>query len=165
MKRVILMMALASGSALGANICVQNKQTGLYESTSRDPGSIKECQALNPSVIEPSKVIGGRPVSPTINSQTPTGPLRYRFEGYDLSYRSVLMRWASLGGGWQIIWEADRDFPGRVMAEFSNDFEEAIKMSVDAYRNSDYPIKACVYTNRVVRIVRFQGTGTECDLS
>lgn len=88
---------------------------------------------------------------------------KYKFETTDLSFKQALTRWAKIAG-WQVSWEAEKDFPGRIFAEFSDDFEKAVAEATRAYRNSDYPLKACGYDNKVIRVVRYLGTGQECKL-
>lgn len=88
---------------------------------------------------------------------------RFKFEPTDLSFKQALTRWAKIAG-WQVSWEAEKDFPGRISAEFPNDFELAVGEATKAYRNSDYPLKSCGYDNKVIRVVRYLGTGQECKL-
>ena len=89
---------------------------------------------------------------------------RFKFETTDLSFKQALTRWAKMEG-WQVAWEVEKDFPGRLYAEFPNQFEEAVHLATNAYLNSDYPIKACGYDNKVVRVVRYLGNDKECDLA
>jgi hypothetical protein len=105
-----------------------------------------------------------QPPQATQNTQAQSANKKYRFDASDLSYKQTITRWAKMAG-WQVAWEAEKDFPGRLMADISNDFEEAVQESVKAYKNTDYPLKACGYDNRVMRVVRYLGTGKECDLN
>lgn len=89
-------------------------------------------------------------------------------EATDLSIYAALKRWTRKTEGrgaqtWQISWEIPVDYPVTILGTFRMPYEEAVAKLIDGYRKADYPPKACIYNNHVIRIVRFLGTGTECD--
>ncbi len=124
-------------------------------------------RVVNANLLAPLPAQPQRPQQAQQTTQTPTATQvgkKFRFESSDLSFKQTLSRWSKMAG-WQVAWEAEKDFPGRLIADISNDFEEAVQESVKAYKNTDYPLKACAYDNKVVRVVRYLGTGKECDLN
>lgn len=119
----------------------------------------------NLSVPKPA-VVPAKVISPDAKALAKAAPVqtRFKFEPSDLSFKLALMRWAKVVG-WQVSWEAEKDFPGRISAEFPNDFEQAVAEATKAYKNSDYPLKSCGYDNKVIRVVRYLGTGKECEIN
>lgn len=104
-----------------------------------------------------------QPVTQGVPTQkTAQKQMKFRFEQTDLSFKQALFRWGKQAG-YQIEYEAEKDFPGRISSDIADDFETALKLATAAYRKSDYPLKACAYENRVVRIVRYQASGKECN--
>lgn len=73
----------------------------------------------------------------------------------DRTLHETLRRWSEQAG-WQLVWEADRDFA--IDAEFSlrTDFVAALDTVMRSLAATDYPLQAQVNPHtRVVRIVRY----------
>ncbi|MFY9328358.1 MAG: TcpQ domain-containing protein [Georgfuchsia sp.] len=69
---------------------------------------------------------------------------------------NVLKRWGQ-ESGWQVVWDAPKDFPVVAEASFSGSFESAVESLVDSLSTTDAPMQASFYANKVVRISRFSG--------
>jgi hypothetical protein len=76
----------------------------------------------------------------------------WRVEATDSNVREILQRW-STEGGWQLSWEVQNDVELHATASFQGTFEEALEQLLSSLQGSDYPLSACTYDNRVVRIV------------
>jgi hypothetical protein len=67
-----------------------------------------------------------------------------------------LNRWAQ-AAQWQLMWEAERDFPIQAQVSFEGGFTAAIEAVMSALAGSDYPLQAIMNSaTRVVSIVRHQ---------
>jgi hypothetical protein len=84
----------------------------------------------------------------------------------DRSIHNALARWGTLAKPrHQVVWEPSREFP--IVASDSDNpfygtFEEAVDRVLDSFATSDYPLKGCLYSNGVLRIVRRVDDGLEC---
>lgn len=78
--------------------------------------------------------------------------------GYEVragdTVRETLRRWGDLAG-WQVVWDASRDFTIEVSHRFdiNADFPEAARVLLDSYWAQGKPVKASIYANRVLRVV------------
>jgi hypothetical protein len=94
-------------------------------------------------------------VAPTTSE---TGPLAakssriWRVQPFDHNVREILSRWSS-EAGWQLSWEVQNDVELHATASFQGTFEEALEQFLSSLQGSDYPLSACTYDNRVVRVV------------
>lgn len=82
-------------------------------------------------------------------------PTAWTIELKDRTLHETLRRWSEQAG-WQLVWEADRDFP--IDAEFAlqTDFVAALDTVMRSLAATDYPLQAMVNPHtRVVRIVRY----------
>lgn len=89
----------------------------------------------------------------------------WEIQARDLSVYSAFRRWAR-SSGWQISWEIPVDYPATVLHQSSGTFEDAVDSVLAAYAKADYPPKGCFHTNQtppVLRVVRRDGTGHECE--
>lgn len=72
----------------------------------------------------------------------------------DKSLYHVISRWAQTAN-WQLMWEADRDFPIQAQISIDGTFTSAIQMVMDSLSNTDYPLQAVMNPNtRVLSVVR-----------
>lgn len=72
----------------------------------------------------------------------------------DRTLYHVLSRWAGVAG-WQLIWEAERDFPIESNVHLHRSFLGALEQVMDTLKDSDHPLQAIVNAQtRVVRVVR-----------
>lgn len=85
----------------------------------------------------------------------PGNPIRvmppFAIKAADQTLSKALERWCRLLGC-QLIWSVEKDFPV-IPAQYNEDFEASIKQVVLDTKRSEYPIRACIYENQVVRIV------------
>lgn len=71
----------------------------------------------------------------------------------------VLQRWSALAG-WQLVWEAERDFPIEVRVVLNGSFSEALHEVMNSLSDSDYPLKAVMNAKtRVLRVRHRSGAG------
>lgn len=71
----------------------------------------------------------------------------------DSSVRGLLERWCK-ESGYQLLWEVSVDLQIGASATVTGTFEEALNSLLASLTNSEYPVEAMVYDNRVVRIVK-----------
>lgn len=166
---VLIALLLVSGCAtVNPPNQVAEKSSRVFnrDLTSASPDTTK-VRVINSQLVQGANQatnnLQANSAKPAVPKAAPVPTSRFKFEPTDLSFKQALTRWANIAG-WQVSWEAEKDFPGRISAEFPNDFELAVSEATKAYRNSDYPLKSCGYDNKVVRVVRYLGTGTECKL-
>lgn len=88
------------------------------------------------------------------NTVTPIWSL----ETTDGTLSNTLSRW-SRQEKWQLIWEADRDFPILATVYLKGSFQSAVLSVMQSLSDSDYPLQAILNPNtRIVRIVRYMQT-------
>ena len=73
--------------------------------------------------------------------------------------RQVLLRWTR-EAGWQLVWEAERDFAIDAQVALQGSFLQALGQAMATLSDSDFPLQATANTaTRVVRITRYQLDG------
>lgn len=67
--------------------------------------------------------------------------------------RETLRRWAATAG-WHVVWDASRDYTVEVSHRFdmSADFPQAAQALLDSYWRQGKPVKASMYSNKVLRV-------------
>ena len=74
----------------------------------------------------------------------------------DKTLYHCLSRW-SQAANWQLIWDADRDFPIQAQISIEGNFTSAIQLVMNALASTDYPLQAVMNDNtRVISIIRHQ---------
>jgi hypothetical protein len=68
-----------------------------------------------------------------------------------------LRRWAT-ETGYQIVWDAGKDFPARNTRYTAQNIEEAIEQVMADSEGSSYPLHACTYANKVIRVLHVSQT-------
>ncbi|PPC84785.1 MAG: hypothetical protein CTY35_00245 [Methylotenera sp.] len=81
----------------------------------------------------------------------------------DRTVRNGMARWAKTAG-WNLDWDVAVDFPIPYDVSFKGDFETAVQEVMGSLMGSDYPVEACTYENKTVRIVRF-GESQRCNIT
>ena len=82
----------------------------------------------------------------------------WSIETSDVTLSNTLLRW-SQQEKWQLIWEADRDFPILATVYLKGNFQSAILSVMQSLAQTDYPLQAILHTpSKVVRIVRHMQT-------
>lgn len=69
----------------------------------------------------------------------------------DITLSSTLTRWGQ-PGGYQVLWAATKDLPA-MNATYKGSFEEALENLMVDTKHSGYPLHACLYNNKVVRVL------------
>jgi hypothetical protein len=92
--------------------------------------------------------------SPKIDQQIDTKKPKGRFEikSEDETLSITFKRW-STQEGYQLVWDADKDFPTFETIYDQTNFEDTIYQVMSDIENSDYPLHACMYKNKVLRII------------
>lgn len=98
-----------------------------------------------------------RPKSPAIVEQAPTTKAetvgaRWTIKTTDRTLRETFNRWARTGG-WQLSWELTKDISISAEASFDGGLESAITQALESLRGSSTTAEACMYSNKVVRVV------------
>ena len=67
-----------------------------------------------------------------------------------------LSRWAQVAN-WQLMWEAERDFPIQAQISIDGNFTAAIQLVMNSLASTDYPLQAVMNdATRVISIIRHQ---------
>ena len=73
----------------------------------------------------------------------------------DKTLSNTLARWAQQDG-WQLVWDAERDFPIESQVSLQGSFVEVIRLVMDSLADTDYPLQAILNPDtRVLRIARY----------
>lgn len=71
----------------------------------------------------------------------------------DRTLSMALQRW-SAAATWQLVWEADRDFPIEVEIQMEGHFSAVLSQIMHSLQGSDYPLQAVM--NARTRVLRIQ---------
>ena len=83
----------------------------------------------------------------------------FQITSEDETLSLALRRW-STKAGYQLAWEAGKDFSARATTYNSVDVISAIESVMNDTAHSNYPLHACVYDNKVIRVLQVsQGCG------
>lgn len=67
-----------------------------------------------------------------------------------------LSRWAQVAN-WQLMWEAERDFPIQAQISIDGNFTSAIQLVMNSLASTDYPLQAVMNdATRVISVIRHQ---------
>lgn len=91
--------------------------------------------------------------SARIDIQQNEVPKHWLIDPVDVTLRQTLLRWSD-SIGWQLIWEADKDFAIDARVELHATFKSALETVMLSLADSAYPLQASL--NRDARIVRVQ---------
>ena len=76
----------------------------------------------------------------------------------DRSLYHTLSRWAQ-AASWQLLWEAERDFPIRAQIRMEGGFTSAVQLVMNSLASTDYPLQAVMNkSTRVISVIRHQDT-------
>lgn len=83
------------------------------------------------------------------------GPVQtWALRTHERRLSQALQRWCSLAG-WQLVWDAERDFPIEVDVQLQGHLSSALEWVMKSLKDSDYPLQAVMNANtRVVRVRR-----------
>ncbi len=106
-------------------------------------------QVAMPAPVSPPTQVLPQPV------QTPAAQEQWQVQLTDQTMSILLRRWAAQAG-WQLVWEADRDYPIDSNFTLQGDFLTVLESVMRSVQRSDYPLQAVANTRtRVLRIVRY----------
>ena len=69
----------------------------------------------------------------------------------DITLSATLTRWGQ-PGNYQVLWAATKDLPA-MNATYQGNFEVALESLMEDTKHSGYPLHACLYNNKVVRVL------------
>lgn len=73
----------------------------------------------------------------------------------DKTLSTVLARW-SQRAGWQLVWDAERDFPIENHIVLAGSYVMVVQTVMDSLNDSDYPLQASLNpATRVIRIAKY----------
>ncbi|MFJ3057603.1 toxin co-regulated pilus biosynthesis Q family protein [Herbaspirillum sp. NPDC087042] len=101
-----------------------------------------------------SELSDGIGVSATDQPPDP-GVQQWQVRRADVSVRRMLQRWAR-EAGWQLVWDAPRDFPVDTELQLSGRIEQVVSAVVESLAITDYPVQARINSElRIIRIGRY----------
>lgn len=113
-----------------------------------EPVSVTPVAAAKPA--EASRVI----VPAVVEKPTPAPPpVAWEIRKSDKTIFGALKRWTK-SAGWQLMWDTEgNDFPVIAEATYTGEFDAAIGGVMASLQRSQYPLRACLYENRAVRVI------------
>jgi hypothetical protein len=102
------------------------------------------------------KVLDSSPTIPLVIAPAVTSPpinSGFMIRAEDETLSLAIRRWAG-STGYQLVWEAGKDFPARETSYNSPDIISAIESVMNDTAHSNFPLHACVYENKVIRILQ-----------
>ncbi|BEV16237.1 toxin co-regulated pilus biosynthesis Q family protein [Herbaspirillum sp. DW155] len=102
----------------------------------------------------------GTPVTPDLSDgisisalgpQPDPGVQQWQVRRADVSVRRMLQRWGH-EAGWQLLWDAPRDFPIETELQLSGRIEQVVSAVVESLAVTDHPVQARI--NSELRIIR-----------
>lgn len=145
--KALLMLTVALGSVHQAN-------AQSIEMKSQEYIAIPKLPIEKPKTAVPAMQVSDQKiVPPQILQQagTSTPGLDWRITPTDNTISAALTRWGSQAG-YQVVWQAEKDLPA-FGAVYSGGFEAVIESLMNDTVHSGYPLHACLYDNKVVRIL------------
>ncbi|UIN19844.1 toxin co-regulated pilus biosynthesis Q family protein [Herbaspirillum frisingense] len=90
-----------------------------------------------------------------IDQHPDPGVQQWQVRRADVSVRRMLQRWAQ-EAGWQLLWDAPRDFPIETELQLSGRIEQVVSAVVESLATTDYPVQARINSElRIIRIGRY----------
>ncbi|WP_310646365.1 toxin co-regulated pilus biosynthesis Q family protein [Limnohabitans sp.] len=104
---------------------------------------------------------GAKPVMLEANTTRTGGRQVWSIEQSEKRLSSALERWAQLAG-WQLVWEAERDFVIESNLHLEGEFLRAVGTVMQSLGNTDYPLQAKANSATLtLRISRYQDAGVQ----
>ncbi|MDR6584076.1 hypothetical protein HBH1_04480 [Herbaspirillum sp. BH-1] len=83
------------------------------------------------------------------------GVQQWQVRRTDISVRRMLQRWGQ-EAGWQLVWDAPRDFPIETELQLSGRIEQVVSVVIESLATTDYPVQARINSElRIIRIGRY----------
>ncbi len=90
-----------------------------------------------------------------LGQQPDPGVQQWQVRRTDVSVRRMLQRWGS-DAGWQLVWDAPRDFPIETELQLSGRIEQVVSAVIESLATTDYPVQARINSElRIIRIGRY----------
>lgn len=95
----------------------------------------------------------------SVANEPESGPFdQWSLSPADRRLSIVLQRW-SAQAGWQLVWEAERDFPVGIQTVLKGTLAEALQTVMRSVAYSDYPLQVVMNPNdRVIRVRHLSGS-------
>jgi hypothetical protein len=91
-----------------------------------------------------------------VRQPSPEPDAVWTLQTQDKTLYHSLSRWAQ-AAQWQLMWEAERDFPIQAQISIEGSFSAAVQLVMNALSNTDHPLQAVMNeATRVMSIVRHQ---------
>ena len=137
-----LLLAVATSCALAAPLKVADMEKKIELDVEWITSPKPTIQADNPQP-------GATPVWPEEQSA------QWDIQPLDKTLSTVMARW-SQKAGWQLVWDAERDFPIENHIMLEGTFVQVVQTVMDSLNDSDYPLQAALNpSTRVIRITRY----------
>jgi hypothetical protein len=137
-----LLLAVATSCALAAPLKVADMEKKIELDVEWITSPKPTIQADNPQP-------GATPVWPEEQSA------QWEIQRLDKTLSTVMARW-SQKAGWQLVWDAERDFPIENHIMLEGTFVQVVQTVMDSLNDSDYPLQAALNpSTRVIRITRY----------
>jgi len=130
---------------------VQGKKNTSFQSSSDDfQISLEWAKTPKPTLSQPTGSTA--PVQTSADDVSAIWSLQTQ----DKTLYHSISRWAQ-AANWQLMWEAERDFPIQAQISIEGSFTAAIQMVMNSLANSDYPLQAVMNNaTRVISVIRHQ---------
>lgn len=122
--------------------------------------SMPSPDSVNASVWQPkaasaaSEFSEGIAWSPLMQKTDP-GIQQWQVLRADVSVRRLLQRWGR-EAGWQVVWDAPRDFPIETEVQLSGRIEQVVSAVVESLAVTDFPVQARINSElHIIRIGRY----------
>lgn len=122
-------------------VVATHKQLQARHTTEQVAKATPQATASIPLAAGPAEIIQARPAQG-----------RYEIGGEDETLYLALRRWAA-EAGYQLVWSAGKDFPVKRTVYEAEDLSAAVALAMKDTEHSAYPLHACTYQNRVIRVL------------
>lgn len=125
----------------------------------RSPRAVLNINAASPQAQARASTPYASPVALEPNIYNDLEPKVWSLQPEDKRLSAALHRWAQQAG-WQVVWEADRDFVIESSLHLSGDFLTSVGTVMQSLASTDYPLQAKANRSTLtLRISRYQDAG------
>nr|WP_280971475.1 TcpQ domain-containing protein [Cupriavidus gilardii]WDE72712.1 hypothetical protein [Cupriavidus gilardii] len=156
--------ASASAATDSVDLVAKRRTTAAEAMTALEADASTPAPQRNPGVAGIAIVPANDPATARSAASEPTipsppapsisitkAPSLWEIRSDDTSLATVLDRWAR-EAGYRFRWTAPREQPAFPLA-IRGSFEDALKQIMSDTRSTQYPLRACIYLNRTVRVI------------
>lgn len=158
MSRLSKLMLQVWACLCVAQLAQANDAVSVKAGKNADTAAVR-ARALGESAVEWVKT----PRAPLTKKATPESPAgdaaevsgEWQVLLSDRTFYQTMLRWTRQAG-WQLVWEAERDFAIDAQVSLQGTFLQVLDISMRSLLNTDYPLQAQINEQtRVVRITRY----------